>query len=189
MGSQFVYESGTDTFTCPHGHTLTFCGEKHRRESPPVRVYRTEADTCRACPAFGVCTTNRRQGRVLEVRREHVALRQHRAWMATEQAQDLSARRKSLVEPVFGILKERLGLRRFQLRGLSAVRAEWNLLAAGFNLRTLARAWAAGLLPDPFNGPPGPADRNAGRGHRIPLGNRLIDYLTHLVERNPLLAT
>lgn len=155
-GSQFAYDAETDRFTCPHGHRLSYRGQKQRRDKPRVRVYRPEAGTCRSCPAFGDCTTNWRHGRELELRLEHVALRQHRAWMTTEQAQTLSARRKSLVEPVFGILKERLGLKRFQLRGLAAVRAEWNLLAAGFNLRTLARAWAAGLVPDPVGPPSAP---------------------------------
>ncbi len=49
------------------------------------------------------------------------------------------ARRKVLSEPTFGILKEQLGARRFLLRGLSNVRAEFFLLATAFNLRTLWR--------------------------------------------------
>jgi DDE family transposase len=61
--------------------------------------------------------------------------------MATEEAQALSRRRQVLPEPVFGILKEQRGLRRFLLRGLSAVQAEWSLITTGFNLRTLWKVW------------------------------------------------
>ena len=61
--------------------------------------------------------------------------------MATEKARDLYARRKELIEPIFGILKEQLGARRFLLRGLANVRAEFRLLATAFNLRTLWRVW------------------------------------------------
>ena len=40
-----------------------------------------------------------------------------------------------------GILKEQLGARRFLLRGLANVRAEFRLLATAFNLRTLWPVW------------------------------------------------
>ena len=47
-------------------------------------------------------------------------------------------RRKQLVEPAFGIIKEQQGARRFLLRGLVNVEAEWTMLATAFNLRMLA---------------------------------------------------
>lgn len=53
-------------------------------------------------------------------------------------------RRKATVEPVFGQIKEARGFRRFLLRGLHKVRAEWALLCATHNLLKLfRRAWAA----------------------------------------------
>ena len=42
---------------------------------------------------------------------------------------------------MFGIIKEQQAARRFLLRGLSNVAAEWGLLASAFNLRTLWRVW------------------------------------------------
>ena len=106
-----------------------------------VRVYRGEAAGCRACPAFGTCTTDRRQGRALEVGPHEAAVRAHRDWMATAEAAAVYRQRKELIEPVFGVLKEELGARRFLLRGLANVRAEWALLATAFNLRTCVRLW------------------------------------------------
>jgi transposase len=47
------------------------------------------------------------------------------------------ARRKAIVEPVFGQIKEARGFRRFSLRGLEQVRAEWLLVAAVHNLGKL----------------------------------------------------
>ena len=67
--------------------------------------------------------------------------------MATDDARTAYRRRKTLPEPAFGILKEQQGARRFLLRGLANVRAEWALLATAFNLRTLARLWRASSLP------------------------------------------
>ena len=51
--------------------------------------------------------------------------------------------RKQLVEPVFGIIKEQQGARRFLLRGLANVAAEWTMLVTAFNLRTLCRVWTS----------------------------------------------
>lgn len=50
--------------------------------------------------------------------------------------------RKQVVEPVFGHIKECRGLRRFLLRGLDQVRAEWSLLCTAHNLLKLAAARA-----------------------------------------------
>ena len=46
-------------------------------------------------------------------------------------------RRKALVEPVWGTLKEQRGMRRFRLRGLEKVGIEFTLAAISFNLTRL----------------------------------------------------
>jgi transposase len=48
-------------------------------------------------------------------------------------------RRCGIVEPVFGLIKEQRGCRRFLLRGLKKVAAEWSLLCAVTNLWRLYR--------------------------------------------------
>ena len=45
--------------------------------------------------------------------------------------------RKSMVEPVFGVLKEQRGMRRFRLRGMEKVSIEWMLAALAYNLGRL----------------------------------------------------
>src|ERR671914_166695 len=47
------------------------------------------------------------------------------------------ARRKSTVEPVFGVIKHVIGFRHFMLRGLKAVQGEWTLVCIAFNLKRL----------------------------------------------------
>ena len=47
------------------------------------------------------------------------------------------ARRKALVEPVFGVLKQQRGMREFRRRGLAAVGAEWALATAAYNVTRL----------------------------------------------------
>jgi transposase len=64
-----------------------------------------------------------------------VAAMQYR--LKTEAGQAFYAKRKSTVEPVFGIIKEVMGFRRFMLRGFQAVSGEWSLVAIAFNLKRL----------------------------------------------------
>jgi transposase len=56
------------------------------------------------------------------------------------QAQVIYKMRKAVVEPVFGQIKERRGFRRFLLRGLRPVEAEWHLICATHNLLKLYRS-------------------------------------------------
>jgi len=139
--SRFVHDEATDTYQCPEGQTLTFSGLHERSGHTTTRRYAAGRQTCLACPAFGRCTKDRHKGRVIEVPVEDAIVTTHRAWMQTEQAKTLYGRRKELVEPVFGIIKEQQGLRRFLLRSRTNVTSEWKLLATAFNLRTLARLW------------------------------------------------
>jgi len=46
-------------------------------------------------------------------------------------------RRKAIIEPVFGVLKEQRGMRRFRCRGLARVAVEMALAATAYNLTRL----------------------------------------------------
>ena len=60
------------------------------------------------------------------------------AWyLKTKEGKARYAKRKSTVEPVFGIIKHVLGFRQFSLRGLDAVKGEWKLVAIAFNLKRM----------------------------------------------------
>ncbi len=57
----------------------------------------------------------------------------------TDVAAALYRMRKAIVEPVFGQIKGARGIRRFALRGLDPVRAEWRFIAMTHNLLKLFR--------------------------------------------------
>jgi transposase len=67
--------------------------------------------------------------------------------LKTKAGQALYKLRKQTVEPVFGIIKEVMGFRRFLLRGWAKVALEWTLVCVSYNLKrlfTLKNAAAAG---------------------------------------------
>src|SRR5206468_10554280 len=53
------------------------------------------------------------------------------------------SRRKVIVEPVFGQIKQARGFRQFLRRGLANVQQEWALVSTAHNVLTLMRAVAA----------------------------------------------
>ena len=71
------------------------------------------------------------------------ALEAMRWKLRTEEGRQVYAERKTIVEPVFGQIKEVRGFRRFLLRGLEKARAEWSLQCLTHNLLKLFRSPAA----------------------------------------------
>lgn len=67
----------------------------------------------------------------------HPGLKRMRQRLRTPAGRKLYERRKGLIEPVFGTLKEHRGMRRFYRRGLPGVNAEFLLMALAFNLTRL----------------------------------------------------
>jgi transposase len=60
--------------------------------------------------------------------------------LRTQKGKREYSKRKGTVEPVFGQIKEVRGLRRFLLRGLQGVQAEWSLICTTHNLLKLFRS-------------------------------------------------
>ena len=89
-------------------------GRQRRSEPPPQVLGRTPADM-----------TNKQQ----------MARK-----LATKDDAAVYARRKVIVEPVFGQTKEARGFRRFLLRGLAKVRHEWSLISLTHNILKLCVA-------------------------------------------------
>lgn len=63
-----------------------------------------------------------------------------RTKVRSEAGRAIYKRRKAVVEPVFGQIKQARGFRQFLLRGLEKVSAEWNLVALTHNLLKLFRS-------------------------------------------------
>ena len=57
--------------------------------------------------------------------------------LRTSAGRTLYKRRKPTVEPVFGIIKEVMGFRRFRLRGWAKVSLAWTLVCVSYNLKRL----------------------------------------------------
>lgn len=57
--------------------------------------------------------------------------------LTTQSGRALYALRKQTVEPVFGIIKQVMGLRQFSMRGLEKVAGEWTLATLPWNVKRM----------------------------------------------------
>ena len=62
--------------------------------------------------------------------------------LQTDEGKNKYRKRKSTVEPVFGIIKSVLGFTRFHLRGIENVKNEWTLIALAHNCKRLSKLTA-----------------------------------------------
>jgi hypothetical protein len=61
---------------------------------------------------------------------------------STASGRSLDKLRQQTVEPIFGIIKEAMGLRRFSLRGHTKVSLEWNLVCLAYKPQTPRHRWS-----------------------------------------------
>ena len=136
----FRRDDTEDVYICPQGKKLNYSHTtaSSTRSRHPLRVYRCHE--CKGCAVRDDCTSDA-HGRAIKISGYEVVVQAHRQKMQTDEARRLMELRKLIVEPVFGIMKEQMDSRRFLLRGLTNVRAEWHLLCAAFNLRKLYKYW------------------------------------------------
>ena len=80
------------------------------------------------------------RGGRLRTRANEPAYRRMRRKLRDPAGRAIYAKRKAIVEPVNGVLKEQRGMRRFRQRGLAQVRGEWALTSTAYNL---TRLWHA----------------------------------------------
>lgn len=76
-------------------------------------------------------------------RARHPAHRRMRAKLRSPAGQAAYARRKAVVEPVFGVLKQQRGIRQFRTRGLNKVTNEFTLATLAYNITRLHALRAA----------------------------------------------
>lgn len=134
--SHFIYHRDEDYYQCPVGKKLELKRTQNHKDHQ-LKIY--EKEGCHACLLAHLCLSpkNRTGKRYLRRdEREGLAEDMYQK-LQTAHAKARLKRRAQTVEPVFGIMKESLGFRRFRLRGLSNVRSEFALMCIAYNINRL----------------------------------------------------
>jgi hypothetical protein len=145
---QFVWDAESNTLRCPAGQCLSYAGQSRKRDNL-YRQYQARAADCAACPHRAQCCPRATQGRTvsrLEAEPEPVvALRRK---METEEAKAIYHRRGEVAEFPNAWIKEKLGLRKFHVRGLAKATMEAVWACLTYNVMLWIRAsWRKSFAP------------------------------------------
>jgi transposase len=133
---EFVYEEKEDRYTCPNGKKLDLTSETNDGK----KTYRAKKEDCTICPFNAKCCSSKK-GEPRSINTDcYEGLRQAmRDKMQLGQSKEIYGLRKTIVEPVFGHIKNG-GFRKFSLRGVEKVSGEFSLVCAVHNIKKIIRA-------------------------------------------------
>lgn len=120
LREQLVFDEEADVYRHPDGRVFVF-EQIHRKEGKVYRRYRCGSNT------FSRRLDGEKTDRM-------------RAKMQTDEGRAVFRLRRQTVEPVFGRMKEGLGLKRFRLRGLAGAGIEFALACMAHNLLKASKA-------------------------------------------------
>ena len=128
----FKYDPHRDNYLCPGGKELVRAGQAMHEGL--MRIEYNNIRACRDCPLRPECT----QSRYRRIYRSTDEAAVERLAQRVDRCPDLIAKRKTIVEHVFGTLRH-WGQDEFITRGLAAVRAEFSLSCLAYNFRRLLK--------------------------------------------------
>ena len=140
----FEYDEHNDLYKCPEGNELRL---RWFKEGGALKVYRAKK-SCRRCARHSECIV-RPDGKPAHASYKQFGVRRcsEQIRMAMERFNDPEHRQRymergSVVEGVFGFIREVLGFDKWLLRGSTAVKNEGLLMGLAYQLRKLHPIWA-----------------------------------------------
>jgi transposase len=136
------YDEAQDVFTCPNGKLLHYKATHRYHTDNHYESKRSKyvCEDCSQCPLKAQCTKAEGNRQIQVSFRLWQMRTQAKEKLLSVQGTTLCKQRSMDVETVFGRIKQDWGFRRFLLRGLENVKAEWGLLCIAHNLAKLAVA-------------------------------------------------
>jgi hypothetical protein len=124
----FIYQPETDTYRCPAGEQLIW---RYTTVERGLTLSRYWSSNCGACAMKAKCTPSK-QRRITRWEHEAVIEAMQRR---LDEMPDAMRMRRSIVEHVFGTIKDWMGRDHFRTRRLANVRAEMSLHVLAYNLK------------------------------------------------------
>ena len=136
---RFGYDAAQDLWICPGSKALTLqITPPGATGRPSQHRYRADPADCMACPLRAHCLKPDETHRILVTPRNRL-VGAMRFKLRQPEARQRYARRKTIVEPVFGQLKQARGFTSLSLRGLVLATGEYLLACLAHNLGKLLR--------------------------------------------------
>lgn len=133
---QFIYDSVSDTYTCPQGATLTTNGkhyEKIRKSKTTYLIKQYSTRQCKNCPVKHLCTSSSKGYRQIERSQYQEVIDENNKRVDANAA--LCKKRQQIVEHPFGTIKRGWGYSYTLLRSIKKVNGEVAIIFTMYNLR------------------------------------------------------
>ena len=140
--SDFIYDEQGDRFVCPGGHTV----EVRSEGKDGSKVYQASKEDCDGCPYRDRCCSSKKgEPRTISTDDKEGLRQQMVKKMEEESSKEKYKKRKKIVEPVIGQIKNS-GFRGFSLRGSKKGSGEFSLVCAVHNFKKIVKAILGGKV-------------------------------------------
>lgn len=134
--ADFTYDEERDCFRCPGGQTLPW----KRTDENGRRFYQARKESCTQCAYKGRCCKSKKgEPRTISTDGNEPLRRKMMEKMEREDSKEVYKKRKHIVEPVFGQIKNS-GFTKFLLRSYRKASGEFSLVCAVHNFKKIVRA-------------------------------------------------
>jgi transposase len=144
----FAWDAATQTLRCPAGKPLADRG-LHKKDGHQYRQYRAQRSDCAACPNKARCCPKSSKGRMVSyVEIENPVVAALRRKMETAEAKQIYRQRGEVAEFPNAWIKDKLGLRKFHVRGLAKATMEAVWACLTYNIQLWIReSWRKQIVP------------------------------------------
>jgi len=133
--SRFRYDKAEDCYICPMGKPFPYRGLLRREGKPDVRIYR--GTECGGCEQREEST--KAAYRTMSLDPREYLMEKMRVRLESTEGRTKYGKRKWMVEPVFGDMKQNRNMRGVWLRGRLKARGEFLIMCIAHNLKKIAR--------------------------------------------------
>lgn len=135
----FTYYEEGDYWLCRNNQKVTYRKTFiEKRGNNKKKLYLTKPSQCKGCPFAQACIGKSPERRItITYYREHYE--RIKAKLSTQQGKRMKSQRQSVVEPVFGVLTQFMGMRKVYTKGISNANKQMLMAAAAYNLKKLLK--------------------------------------------------
>lgn len=138
--SNFQYNEEKDVMICPESKELRYKNSEFSKNKR-YKLKEYKCDHYKDCSVRWDCSKNK-EGRRVKLNPYYKSIKNQQEDLQIESNKEKLRKRKGLIEPVFGIIKEASNFRRFNYKGLENVKSQWSLICTTFNLKKMYGIWA-----------------------------------------------
>jgi len=142
--SNFKYEENKDVMICPESKELKF----FEIDSSKNKRYKERKYKCKdyeGCPMRWECSKSK-TGREVKLNPFYKIIQKQIEYQELEANKEKLKRRKALIEPIFALVKEIDGFRRFTVKGIEKAKTQWSMICTTVNLKKMYKLWAKGEI-------------------------------------------